>query len=127
MARAARFGDSIKQDSPHCHAPIHPTVPPTPSAHPAVPLKIVQACAPTVYIDNQQAAVVGSVSAPCNLPSCVPAGPGVIARGSATVFHCGLAAARVDDGTAHPACTAPIPAPVGKVLPPGSPFVDIGG
>lgn len=128
MPKAARKTDLIKQDSPHCHAPIHPPAPvPTPSAHPALPLPIVNGTAPTVMIDNLQAAVVGSISASCSLPSCVPAGPGVIARGSSTVYHCNLPAARIDDPTAHPACVAPIPAPVGKVLPPGSPFVDIGG
>ena len=127
MAKAARFSDKIKQDSPHCHAPIHPASPPTPEAHPALPLQLIEACAPTVFIDNKKAAVVGSISATCSLPSCVPGGPGVIAKGSMTVFHGGLPAARVDDPTAHPACIAPIPAPTGKVLGPGSLFVDIGG
>ena len=36
---AARLGDMMKQDTPHCHAPIHPPAPtPTPVPHPALPL-----------------------------------------------------------------------------------------
>lgn len=124
MPAAARMGDKIKQDAPHCHAPIHPNVP---SAHPPKPLAIVSACAPTVFIDGKQAAVVGSISEPCILPSCVPNGPGVIAKGSMAVFHCNLPAARLNDITAHMGCVAPIPSPVGKVISPCSPKVDIGG
>ncbi len=31
MPAAARIGDMVRQDSPHCHAPIHPPLPiPTP-------------------------------------------------------------------------------------------------
>ena len=41
MPAAARVGDMVRQDSPHCHAPIHPPAPvPTPSAHPALPIKL---------------------------------------------------------------------------------------
>lgn len=128
MPAAARMGDKIKQDNPHCHAPIHPPAPtPTPVAHPPMPWTIVSACAPTVFIDNMQAAVVGSISTPCTLPSCVPNGPGVIAKGSMAVFHCNLPAARVNDITAHAGCVAPIPAPTGKVIAPCSTKVDIGG
>lgn len=128
MAAAARMTDKIKQDNPHCHAPIHPPAPtPTPLAHPPLPWTIVSACAPTVFIDNLQAAVVGSISTPCTLPSCVPNGPGVISKGSAVVFHCSLPAARANDLTAHAGCVAPIPAPTGKVMPPCSTKVDIGG
>lgn len=124
MPAAARMGDKIKQDAPHCHAPIHPNVP---TPHPPKPLAIVSACAPTVFIDGKQAAVVGSISEPCILPSCVPNGPGVIAKGSMAVFHCNLPAARLNDITAHMGCVAPIPSPVGKVISPCSPKVDIGG
>lgn len=128
MPAAARMGDKIKQDAPHCHAPIHPPAPtPTPVAHPPKPLAIISACAPTVYIDNKQAAVVGSISEPCILPSCVPNGPGVIAKGSTAVFHCNLPAARLNDITSHVGCVAPIPSPVGKVIAPCSSKVDIGG
>ncbi len=128
MPAAARMNDMIKQDAPHCHAPIHPPAPvPTPSPHPALPLAILSPCVPTVMIGGAAAAVMGDQSAPCSLPSCVPGGPGIIAKGSATVMIGGKAAARVDDITQHASCVAPIPAPVGKVMPPGCPTVMIGG
>lgn len=124
---AARMGDMIKQDAPHCHAPIHPAAPtPTPVAHPALPLAIIKG-EPTVLIGNMPAARVTDTSAPCTLPGCVPGGPGMIAKGSATVMIGGLPAARVNDLTSHPSCVAPIPGPVGKVLPPGCVTVMIGG
>ena len=127
MPAAARIGDRVRQDSPHCHAPIHPSAPvPTPSAHPALPLTIIKG-APTVLIGNQPAAQVGSTTTPCTLPACVPGGPGIVAKGSTSVMIGGLPAARVNDLTAHPSCVAPIPAPVGKILPPGCPTVMIGG
>jgi uncharacterized Zn-binding protein involved in type VI secretion len=116
----------IKQDTPHCHAPIHPPAPvPTPVPHPGLPLTIVSATAMTVMINSMPAAVVGSMSTPCTLPSCVPNGPGVITMGSTKVIIGGRPAARVNDMTSHAACVAPIPAPVGKVMPPGSPTVMI--
>jgi uncharacterized Zn-binding protein involved in type VI secretion len=124
MPAAARMTDKILQNNPHCHAPIHPNVP---VAHPPMPWTIVSACAPTVFIDNLQAAVVGSTSTPCTEPTCVPNGPGVISKGSMVVFHCSLPAARLNDMTAHAGCVGPIPAPVGKVIPPCSQKVDIGG
>ena len=128
MPNAARMGDMIKQDAPHCHAPIHPPAPtPTPVAHPALPLTIVSATVATVLIGNQPAAVVGSGSTPCMLPSCVPNGPGMISKGSATVMIGFMPAARVNALTSHPGCVAPIPAPVGKVMSPGCPTVKIGG
>lgn len=124
---AARMTDLIKQDAPHCHAPIHPAAPvPTAVPHPALPLPIIKGC-PTVLIGNLAAARVSDMSTPCMLPSCVPGGPGMIAKGSATVMIGGLPAARVNDITSHPACVAPIPSPVGKVMPPGCPTVLIGG
>lgn len=124
MPAAARMGDKILQDNPHCHAPIHPNAP---VAHPPQPWEIITACAPTVFIDNKQAAVVGSTTKPCTLAPCVPNGPGVVAKGSAVVFHCNLPAARLNDVSAHAGCVAPIPAPTGKIIPPCSTKVDIGG
>jgi uncharacterized Zn-binding protein involved in type VI secretion len=127
MPAAARVGDMMKQDAPHCHAPIHPAAPvPTPVPHPALPLTIIQG-APTVLIGGPPAAIVGSMSAPCMLPGCVPNGPGMVAMGSATVMICNMPAARVNDMTSHPGCVAPIPSPVGKIMPPGCPTVMIGG
>lgn len=127
MANAARLGDMIKQDAPHCHAPIHPAaLVPTPVPHPALPLPIIKGC-PTVLIGGMPAARVTDMSGPCTLPGCVPGGPGMISKGSATVLIGGMPAARVNDMTFHPACVAPIPSPVGKILPPGCPTVMIGG
>ncbi|BCH27602.1 type VI secretion protein [Mesorhizobium sp. L-8-10] len=124
---AARIGDQILQDAPHCHAPIHPAAPvPTPTPHPAMPLAIVKG-QPNVMIGNMPAARITDMSQPCMLAGCIPAGPGMISKGSATVFIGGLPAARVGDMTAHPSCVAPIPSPVGKILPPGCPTVMIGG
>jgi uncharacterized Zn-binding protein involved in type VI secretion len=128
MPAAARQTDMIKQDAPHCHAPIHPPAPvPTPVPHPALPLTIVSATVPTVLINKLPAAVMGSMSTPCILPSCIPAGPGMIAKGSATVLIGKRPAARANDMAAFSTCVAPIPAPVGKVMPPCSPTVMIGG
>lgn len=127
MPNAARLGDLIKQDAPHCHAPIHPAGPaPTPTPHPAMPLTIITG-APTVLIGGQPAARATDQSTPCVLAGCLPGGPGMIAKGSATVLIGGLPAARVNDLTTHVACVAPIPSPTGKVLPPGCPTVLIGG
>jgi uncharacterized Zn-binding protein involved in type VI secretion len=124
---AARLGDSILQDAPHCHAPIHPAAPvPTPAPHPAMPLTIVKG-EPTVMIGKMPAARVMDMSQPCMLAGCVPGGPGNIAMGSATVMIGKMPAARVGDLTAHPSCVAPIPSPTGKILPPGCPTVIIGG
>jgi uncharacterized Zn-binding protein involved in type VI secretion len=124
---AARMGDSILQDAPHCHAPIHPAAPsPTPAPHPAMPLTIIKG-EPTVLIGKMPAARVMDMSLPCMLASCVPGGPGNIAKGSATVLIGKMPAARVGDLTAHPSCVAPIPSPTGKILPPGCPTVIIGG
>ena len=124
---AARMTDMIKQDAPHCHATIHPAAPvPTPAPHPALPLAIIKG-QPTVLIGNMPAARATDTSAPCMLGGCVPGGPGMIAKGSMTVLIGSLPAARVNDTTAHPSCVAPIPSPVGKVMPPGCPTVLIGG
>jgi uncharacterized Zn-binding protein involved in type VI secretion len=51
----------------------------------------------------------------------------MISKGSSTVLIGGLPAARVNDLTLHAVCVAPIPSPVGKILPPGCPTVMIGG
>lgn len=124
---AARLGDKILQDAPHCHAPIHPAAPvPTPTPHPAMPLTIIKGQV-NVLIGGTPAARVTDMSQPCLLAGCVPGGPGMISKGSATVMIGGLPAARVGDMTAHAACVAPIPSPVGKILPPGCPTVMIGG
>lgn len=125
---AARVGDQVLQQAPHCHAPIHPAaLVPTPVPHPALPLEIIPPGAVTVTIGGQPAARVGDMTQPCMLPSCVPAGPGVIAKGSATVTICGVPAARVSDMTQHASCVAPIPSPTGQIMPPGCPTVMIGG
>ena len=127
MAAAARMGDMIKQDAPHCHAPIHPAaLVPTAVPHPAMPLPIISG-QPNVLIGNMPAARVTDMSTPCILGGCVPGGPGMVAIGSSSVLIGGLPAARVNDMTSHPACVAPIPSPVGKILPPGCPTVMIGG
>jgi uncharacterized Zn-binding protein involved in type VI secretion len=124
---AARLGDMILQDAPHCHAPIHPAaLVPAPAPHPAMPLAIIKG-QPNVLIGNMPAARVTDMSAPCTMPVCVPGGPGIITKGSATVLIGGMPAARINDITSHPACVAPIPSPVGKILPPGCPTVLIGG
>ncbi|MFK5098310.1 hypothetical protein ACI4A6_28215, partial [Klebsiella pneumoniae] len=60
------------------------------------------------------------------LPGCVPAGPGMIIKGSVTVFISNLPAARVTDPTMHTSCVAPIPGPSGMVMPPGAVTVLIG-
>src|SRR5262245_25159591 len=127
MPAAARMGDLVKQDAPHCHSPIHPAAPvPTPSAHPAMPLAIIKG-APNVTIGKLPAARVSDTTAPCVLAGCVPGGPGMISMGSKTVMIGGLPAARVNDMTAHTACVAPIPSPTGKIQSPGEATVDIGG
>ena len=81
---AARMGDMVLQDAPHCHAPIHPPAPvPTPAPHPALPLAIISG-QPTVLIGGTPAARSTDQTAPCVLPTCVPGGPGLVAIGSAT-------------------------------------------
>lgn len=124
---AARMGDMVKQDAPHCHAPIHPAaLVPTPQPHPALPIPIIKG-QPNVLIGNMPAARVTDTTLICSLPGCIPGGPGMISKGSATVLVGGMPAARINDLTLHPACVAPIPSPVGKILPPGCPTVMIGG
>lgn len=128
MPPAARMTDKVMHDSPHCHAPIHPAAPvPTPVPHPPIPIDIVLKCVPTVMINNLQAAVVTSMTKPCMMPSCVPGGPGIIAKGSATVMIGMMPAARLGDMVAFASCVAPIPSPTGKIIPPCSPNVIVGG
>jgi uncharacterized Zn-binding protein involved in type VI secretion len=123
---AARMGDMVLQDSPHCHAPIHPPAPvPTPVPHPAMPLTIIKG-EPTVLIGNMPAARMTDTTGPCMLAGCVPGGPGMIMKASATVLIGKLPAARINDMTLHASCVAPIPSPTGKILPPGCPTVLIG-
>lgn len=124
---AARIGDNVLQQSPHCHAPMHPAAPvPTPVPHPGMPLAIIKG-APNVTIGGMPAARVTDQTAPCTIPVCVPGGPGMIAKGSATVTIGGLPAARLGDMTSHPACVGPIPGPTGSIIGPGCPTVLIGG
>jgi uncharacterized Zn-binding protein involved in type VI secretion len=78
-------------------------------------------------INNLPAAVLTSMTKPCMLASCVPAGPGMVGKGSGTVLIGGLPAARANDLVLFPSCVAPIPSPTGKILPPCSPNVMIGG
>jgi uncharacterized Zn-binding protein involved in type VI secretion len=125
---AARVGDNAIHDGPHCHAPIHPPAPvPTPVAHPPLPLAFIPPGCPTVTINNMAAIRVSDKTKPCSLPSCVPAGPGMVSKGSATVTIGNLPAARAGDMVAFPTCVAPLPSPTGKILPPCSPTVKIGG
>ena len=129
MGIAACVGDMVKQDAPHCHAPIHPPAPvPTPVPHPALPLTIITGCF-TVLVGGKPAAtgMMDSMTTPCMLPGCVPGGPGKVLLGSFTVLVGGKLAARVNDMSMHPSCVAPIPSPVGKIMPPGCPTVMIGG
>ena len=81
MPPAAAQGDMMKQDAPHCHAPIHPPGPvPTPQPHPGLPLAISMG-KPTVKIGGKPAATVLCQSAPCSIPGCVPGGPGMMTQG----------------------------------------------
>ena len=117
-------GGMMKQDAPHCHAPIHPPAPvPTPLTHPALPLSINGPGAATVMVCKMPAAVVMDQSLPCMLPGCVPGGPGMVAMGSTSVMACKKPVARVNDMTSHTSCVAPIPSPVGKIMPPGAPTI----
>jgi uncharacterized Zn-binding protein involved in type VI secretion len=128
MPPAARMTDMVLQTAPHCHAPIHPAAPvPTPVPHPALPLPIMPPCAPTVMIGGLPAARATDMTKICTLIPCVPAGPGMIAKGSMTVLIGSLPAARVGDLTSHPTCVAPIPSPTGNIIPPGCVTVMIGG
>ncbi len=128
MPPAARMTDLVMHDNPHCHAPIHPPAPvPTPIPHPCVTHPLAAACVPTVLVNALPAAVLTSITIPCLEVPCVPAGPGLVAKGSSTVLIGGLPAARMGDLVAFPSCVAPIPSPTGKILPPCSINVIVGG
>lgn len=123
---AARLGDLVQNDMPHCHAPIHPpALVPTPLPHPVLPQTLIKGL-PTVLIGNQPAARVSDTTTPCIPVGCIPGGPGMVTLGSFTVLIGSLPAARVGDMTLHPTCVAPLPGPTGKILPPGCPTVLIG-
>lgn len=124
MPPAARLTDKVFHDVPHCHAPIHPT---NPVPHPPQPFAITMATAPTVMINNLPAATVSSMTVPCLLATCVPNGPGVVAKGSMTVVVCGKPSARLGDMVSWTGCVAPIPSPTGKIIPPCSTNVIVGG
>jgi uncharacterized Zn-binding protein involved in type VI secretion len=124
---AARIGDQVLQDGPHCHAPMHPAAPvPTPTPHPPLPLPIISG-SPDVTIGGMPAARLSDNTDPCDIPVCIPGGPGIIGKGSATVTINKLAAARVGDMTEHAACIGPIPGLSGTITGPGCPTVTIGG
>ena len=62
---AARLGDMVLNDAPHCHAPIHPPAPvPTPQPHAPLPQTIIKG-QPTVLIGNMPAARVTDTTTPC--------------------------------------------------------------
>ncbi|WP_411572490.1 PAAR domain-containing protein [Tropicimonas sp. TH_r6] len=84
-------------------------------------------CAVTTLIGGMPAARVTDMTKICTLIPCVPAGPGLIVKGSATVLIQKLPAARLGDMSSHPSCVAPIPSPVGQIIPPCCPTVMIGG
>ncbi|MED5373841.1 MAG: PAAR domain-containing protein [Myxococcota bacterium] len=123
-------GDMVLQTPPvHCHQP-HPMGPaqvpiPLPVAP---PLKMEATHAKKVKIGGKEAIRVGDKTKDDNIPGCPKpkAGPGEVAMGSTTVKIEGKFAARILDMTKHAACTAPIPAPVGKIMGPGCATVMIG-
>ena len=124
---AARIGDLVLQDGPHCHATMHPAAPvPTPMPHPPMPLPIIGG-SPDVTIGGMPAARLSDNTDPCDIPACIPGGPGIIGKGSATVTINKLAAARVGDMTEHAECVGPIPGLSGTITGPGCPTVTIGG
>jgi uncharacterized Zn-binding protein involved in type VI secretion len=128
MPPAARQTDNTLHDGPHCHAPMHPPAPvPTPLPHPPMPNPILMGTVATVLINNLPAAVATSQTKPCTIPGCVPGGPGLVSKGSMTVMIGNRPAARAGDLVAFAACVGPIPMPTGKILPPCSPTVQIGG
>ena len=92
-----------------------------------MPIAIMVATIPTVLINSLPAAVVTSQTLPCMMPGCVPGGPGIIVKGSSSVFTSNLPAARLGDMVSFPGCVGPIPCPTGKIIPPCSPNVIIGG
>jgi uncharacterized Zn-binding protein involved in type VI secretion len=118
------MSDKVLHNSPHCHAPIHPNVP---VPHPPQPFAIVNAVSPNVIINNLAAATMTSQTVPCMLAPCVPAGPGIVMKGSSSVMINGKPAARQGDMVLWASCVAPVPSPTGKIIPPCSTDVNIGG
>lgn len=126
MSFAARMTDQTLREAPHCHATIHPPAPtPTPVPHPALPLAIISGMF-TVLVGGQPAAQMMSQTAPCSIAPCVPAGPGMVMQAAPTVMAGTFPMARVGDMVLHSSCVAPIPSPMGKILPPGCPTVIVG-
>ena len=66
-------------------------------------------CSTNTKVDKKAVARAGDKAKPCMLPGCVPAGPGMIAKGSQTVKVNNMPMARANDMTSHPACAAPDP------------------
>jgi uncharacterized Zn-binding protein involved in type VI secretion len=122
MPNAARMTDKVLHDNPHCHAG-HPD----PVPHPPAPHQLLINTAPTVMINNLPAATVMTMTEPCSHIGCVPNGPGIVMKGSATVVICMQPSARMGDMVQHAACVAPIPSPTGKIIPPCSTNVVVGG
>lgn len=122
MPNAARMTDKVLHDNPHCHISHPPPIP-----HPPAPHQILINCAPTVMINNLQAATLMSVTEICSHIGCVPNGPSFISKASSKVMICNQPAARLGDVATHPACVGPIPSPTGKIIPPCSTNVVIGG
>jgi uncharacterized Zn-binding protein involved in type VI secretion len=91
-----------------------------------MPLPIISG-SPDVTIGGMPAARLSDSTDPCDIPACIPGGPGIIGKGSATVTINKLAAARVGDMTEHAACVGPIPGLSGTITGPGCPTVTIGG
>ena len=84
---AARMGDMVLNDAPHCHAPIHPPAPvPTPQPHAPLPQTIIKG-QPTVLIGNMPAARAGDMT---SHPACVAPIPGptgkILSPGCVTVL-----------------------------------------
>lgn len=130
MPPAARLGDSIVAVDTHIIMIPSPGGPvPTPLPHPYnAPISL--GCSTNVMIEGKLAAVVGSsammVHAPQGGPFQVPpTGEGKVMIGSTTVMINNKPAARVGDTCMT--CNDPSPMPVGKIVPPGSPKVMIGG
>ncbi len=129
-------GDMVLQTPPvHCHK-LHKLPGPPPPGFimlpiplpVAPPMKMEATHAKKVKIGGKEAIRVGDKTKDDNMPGCPKAkgGPGEVSNGSQTVKIEGKFAARVFDMTKHSACTAPIPAPVGKIMGPGCATVMIG-
>ena len=88
---------------------------------------IIPPGAPTVLIGGLPAATATSMTEPCMLPGCVPGGPGYGDDGIGNGLDRRFAGGPRGDQTTHPSCVAPIPSPMGQILPPGCPTVMIGG